>query len=104
VNPNAVFVDPAATVTRPGPAPVAGPPRCADWRKRMTAEQRTGTSAALLRAAWQNEGSSATPPDKTVRAYASAISGACAGKSAANGMVADVARAVFAADPDTWGP
>jgi hypothetical protein len=104
VDPDAVFVDPAATVTHAETSVTTGPPSCADWRKRMTAEQRTDDSVALLRAAWQNEGSSATPPDKTVRAYASAISSACAGKSKAKGLVADVARAVFASDPETWGP
>jgi hypothetical protein len=63
VDPDAVFVDPAASA-KPAKTPVANdPPRCADWRKRMTAEQRTTYSAALLRAAWQNEGSSATPPE-----------------------------------------
>jgi hypothetical protein len=104
VDPDAVFVDPAASA-KPAKTPVANdPPRCADWRKRMTAEQRTTYSAALLRAAWQNEGSSATPPGNVALAYRSAITTACAGKSAATGLVADVARAVYASDQKTWGP
>jgi hypothetical protein len=70
----------------------------------MTDEQRTAYSAALLRAAWQNDGSSATPPGSTVRAYSSAIGAACAGKGQTKGLVADVARAVYVGDHDTWGP
>jgi len=104
VDPDAVFVDPAAAAPRTETPVAAGPPRCADWRKRMTAQKRTEYSAALLRAAWQNEGDSATPPDATIRAFAAAISDACAGRSAANGLVADVARTVFVSDPKTWGP
>jgi hypothetical protein len=105
VDPDAVFLDPAAAAATRGPAPAAaGPPRCGDWRTGMTGEQRTVYSVALLRAAWQNDGSSGTPPGSLVGAYSSAISAACAGKDHANGMVADVARAVYAGDPDKWGP
>lgn len=104
IDPDAVFVDPAAAAPRTETPVAAGPPRCADWRKRMTAQKRIEYSAALLRAAWQNEGDSATPPDATIRAFAAAISDACAGRSAANDLVADVARTVFVSDPETWGP
>lgn len=104
VDPDAVFIDPAASAKPAGTPVVTGPPSCADWRLRMTAEQRTEYAAALLRAAWQNEGSSATPPGNVAAAYRSAITTACAGKSAAKGLVADVAHTVYIAHQKTWGP
>ena len=105
IDPDAVFVDPAATATRrPPPATAGGPPRCGDWRAELTGAQRIRYSAALLRAAWQNDGSSGSPPKRMVTAYASAISTACRGKNAANDAVADVAHAVYVEDHERWGP
>jgi hypothetical protein len=105
IDPDAVFVDPAATATRtPPPATAGGPPRCGDWRAELTGAQRIRYSAALLRAAWQNDGSSGSPPKRMVTAYASAITTACRGTNAANDAVADVAHAVYVEDHERWGP
>jgi hypothetical protein len=105
IDPDAVFVDPAATGRHtPPPATAGGPPRCSDWRAELTGAQRIRYSAALLRAAWQNDGSSGSPPRRMVTAYASAITTACRGTNAANDAVADVAHAVYVEDHERWGP
>jgi hypothetical protein len=105
VNPDAVFLDPAATASHtPQPGIAGRPPSCGNWRADMSSGQRTTYAAALLRAAWQNDGSSATPPGRTVRAYSAAITAACGGKNAAGDAVADVAHAVYAGDHKRWEP
>jgi hypothetical protein len=103
VKPNAAFVDPAAASGAP-PWAAGVPPTCAQWRAAMSDDQRMSYSTALLRAAWQSAGSSATPPASTASSYRSAITDACAGHDEANGNVADMARVVYASDPGTWGP
>jgi hypothetical protein len=104
INPNAAFVDPAAAVSGIPQWAQGVPPTCAQWRDLMSDDQRLSYSAALLRAAWQNDGSSGTPPESTARSYRSAITGACAGPGKVNGNVSDEARVVYAANRATWGP
>ncbi|HEV8569511.1 MAG TPA: hypothetical protein VGQ92_20930 [Actinoplanes sp.] len=103
VNPNAAFVDPAAPSGAP-PWATGVPPTCAQWRESMSDDQRMSYSTALLRAAWQIAGSSASPPASTASTYRSAITDACAGQDMANGNVSDMARVLYASDPGTWGP
>jgi hypothetical protein len=104
VKPNAALVDPAAVASGAPPWAAGVPPTCAQWRAAMSDDQRISYSTALLRAAWQSAGSSATPRASIASSYRSAITDACAGHDEANGNVADMARVVYASDPGTWGP
>jgi len=98
------LADPAAGLTPVPQQTWDTPPTCGQWRDLLSGEQRTAYASAQLRAAWKNDGSAGTPPASTVRAYRAAITAACAGKARADGNVSDVARAVYTADPATWGP
>jgi hypothetical protein len=103
VDPDSVFVDPAATVTRAPQRAVSTPLTCGQWRSRSD-EQRTSAASALLRTAWENEGSDTIPPATTARSFGSALTAACLGKGTADDQLPDVAHVVYLADPGKWEP
>ena len=96
--------DPAAGLTPEPQRTWDTPPTCGQWRNLLSGQQRTSYAATQLRTAWKNDGSAEVPPASTIRGYRAAITAACAGKARADGNVSDVARAVYAADPGSWGP
>jgi hypothetical protein len=104
VDPDSVFIDPAAAVASAAQWDASSPSTCARWRDLLSRDQQTSYATALLRMAWQNDGSSASPPGATVRSYRSAITAACLGKGKADDIVSDVARVVYAANPGKWVP
>jgi len=100
VNPDSVLVDPAST-----PQPdLNTPPTCGQWRRIFSDKQQISYAKAALRAAWKSEGAAGIPSERTARSFRSAITAACLGKGKADDNVPDVARVVYAADPDRWGP
>jgi hypothetical protein len=104
VDPDSVFIDPAAAVTSAAQWDGSSPATCGRWRDLLSGRQQTSYATALLRLAWQNYGSSASPAEATVRSYRSAITAACLGKGKADDNVSDVARVIYAANPGKWVP
>jgi hypothetical protein len=82
----------------------SAPPTCGQWQTLLSDQEQASYSTALLRAAWQNDGSSAIAPESTARSYRAAITAACLGMGTSNGNVSDVARVVYAGDPTAWRP
>ena len=104
VDPDAVFADPASTVASAPQPDLSTPPTCGQWRRIFSDKQQISYAKAALRAAWKSEGAAGIPPERTARSFRSAITAACLGKGKADDNVPDVARVVYAADPDRWGP